>query len=169
MAKKRYSIFNKGAGPLISVVLHIGLIMFLVKVLVFRTPEKEEVIDVRVIEEPVREPNEEADRREDVQEPEAADAVETAEEPMVDLPEDTLLQESLIDPELDLSGLDSVADVESPLVMKGLMVGRTEAGRRKLLRLRVSAATCGSPTLMSSRNRHPRPCWSSTSSISCVI
>uniref|UniRef100_UPI00356ACB3E prenyltransferase/squalene oxidase repeat-containing protein n=1 Tax=Pontiella sp. TaxID=2837462 RepID=UPI00356ACB3E len=59
---------------------------------------------------------------------------EAPEEPADELPPDDLMQDSMMESELDLSGLDSVADIESPLVMKGLMVGRSSAGRQKLLR-----------------------------------
>lgn len=123
------------SGTLVSIVLHAVIFVVLLKVLVFRAPEQEHAIDVQVVEEQVRV----LDKVE--REPEKLEAMESEEEALEapeelaeELPPDELMQDSMLDSELDLSGLDSIAEIESPLVIKGLMVGRSEAGRKKLLR-----------------------------------
>ncbi len=121
------------SGPAISVLIHVVIFIVLLKVLVFRAPEEETVIDVQVVEEPVRELDEVEREREKVERVES-ESLEAPEELSEELPPENLMQDSMLDSELDLSGLDSVANYESPLVMKGLMVGRSERGRNKLLR-----------------------------------
>lgn len=120
------------SGALVSVILHVGLIVLLIKVLVFRAPEEERAIDVRVVEEQVRELDEAEEKPSE--ENTAEESLEAPEELAEELPEDSLMQDSMLESELDLSGLDSVAKIESPLIMKGLMVGRSQAGRQKLLK-----------------------------------
>ncbi len=135
MNRLRYKKFGRIriSGALVSVVLHGCIFVVLVKVLVFRAPKEERAIDVRVVEEQVRELDE-VEKPEEPSEQTAEDALEAPENPADELPPDDLMQDSMLESEVDLSGLDAVADIESPLVMKGLMVGRSEAGRKKLLR-----------------------------------
>jgi hypothetical protein len=123
-------LFSRGTGPVVSVVVHVMVFVVLVKVLVFRAPEKELAIDVQVVEEQVRELDKIEKSPEPVEQAES-DALEAPEEM---LPPDELPQDSMLASELDLSGLDSVAEIESPLVIKGLMAGRSETGRKELLR-----------------------------------
>lgn len=135
MSQFSNNLFNKISGPAISIIVHVVIIIVLLKVLVFRAPEKENAIDVQVVEEQIRELDEierEPEKKENADSPE--ESLEAPEELADELPEDNLMQDSMLESELDLSGLDSVANVESPLVMKGLMVGRSASGRRKLLR-----------------------------------
>lgn len=120
-------------GPAISIVAHAVIVFVLVKVLVFRAPQKEQTIDVRVVEDQARE-LEQVEKREEPKEVAESDMLEAPKEVSEVLPADDFLQDTMMESELDLSGLDSVAEVESPLVLKGLMVGRSEAGRKKLLR-----------------------------------
>lgn len=128
------SILNKGAGPVLSVVLHVAIFAVLIKVLVFHGPEEERTIDVQVVENQVRE-LEKVERELDEVEPiESEDALEAPEDLASELPQDDLMMDSMLESTLDLSGLDSVAEIESPLVMTGLMVGRSDSGRKKLLR-----------------------------------
>lgn len=123
------------SGTLVSIVLHVVIVVVLLKVLVFRAPEEERAIDVRVVEEQVRELDEVEREPEKLEAMESEeDALEAPEELAEELPPDELMQDSMLDSELDLSGLDSIAEVESPLVLKGLMAGRSEAGRKKMLR-----------------------------------
>jgi hypothetical protein len=133
MSTNSNSLISRIPGPTISVVVHVVILFVLLKVLVFRAPEQESAIDVRVVEEQVKELDEV------VRELDAVEAVEEEslappEELVAELPPDEFMQDSMLESELDLSGLDSVADVESPLMMKGLMAGRSEGGRRKMLR-----------------------------------
>lgn len=120
-------------GTLISLLLHVGIIILLVKVLIFRAPEDEQAIDVRIVEQQVRELDE-VEEEQPAEEQSAEESLEAPDELSDAIPDDSLLQDSMLESELDLSGLDSVSDIESPLVMKGLMVGRSNAGRKKLLR-----------------------------------
>ncbi|MDZ8117974.1 prenyltransferase/squalene oxidase repeat-containing protein [Pontiella agarivorans] len=119
------------SGALISFVLHAGIILLLVKVLVFRAPKEERAIDVRVVEHHIQE-QEHVEKEKPVEEQPAGE--ESMEAPAEVLPEETWTQDSMLESELDLSGLDAVANLESPLVLKGLMVGRSETARRKMLR-----------------------------------
>lgn len=114
-------------------VLHVGIIMLLVKVLVFRAPEEERAIDVRVVEEQVRELDE-VEKQEETEASESGEEIDAPEELAEELPDDELMQDAMLESELDITGLDAVANIESPLVMKGLMVGRSSAGRKKLLK-----------------------------------
>jgi hypothetical protein len=127
------SLISRVSGPVVSVVVHVGIVILLLKVLVFRAPEKETAIDVQVVEEQIRELDQ-IEEQKPQEEQTAEESLEAPDELAEELPPDNLMQDSLLESELDLSGLDSVADIESPLVMKGLMVGRSEAGRKKLLR-----------------------------------
>jgi len=126
------SLMGRMSGPVGSVLLHVAVAFMLLKMLVFRAPKQETAIDVRVVEEQVK-PLENAEP-EKAEEQEATELLEAPTELVDSLPPDALSQDSMLESELDLSGLDSVAEVESPLVMKGLMAGRSEAGRKKLLR-----------------------------------
>lgn len=133
MKSSKNNFVSRISGPFISVLVHVGIVIVLLKVLVFRAPEKETAIDVQVVEEQIRdletvEPEKESVAESDTESPEAPE--DLAEE----LLPDNLMPDSMMESELDLSGLDSVANIESPLVMKGLMVGRSESGRKKLLR-----------------------------------
>lgn len=125
---------NKLSGPAISIIVHVAIVFVLLKVLVFHTPEKETAIDIQVVEEQIRELVEKELEPEKEESIDSDEALEAPDELADELPPDELMQDSMIQSELDLSGLDSVADIESPLVMKGLMVGRSEKGRKKLLR-----------------------------------
>jgi hypothetical protein len=128
------SILSRGAGPFISVVVHVIIFVVLLKVLVFRAPKEERVIDVQVVEEQLRELDKIERETEKVEKLESEEeSLEAPEELADELPPDDLLQDSMLESELDLSGLDSVAEIESPLVIKGLMVGRSASGRKKLL------------------------------------
>jgi len=120
------------SGPVGSVLLHVAVAFVLLKMLVFRAPKQETAIDVRMVEEQVRSP--EKTESEKVEEQEVAESLEAPTELVDRLPPDSLAPDSMLESELDLSGLDSVAEAESPLVMKGLMAGRSESGRKKLLR-----------------------------------
>lgn len=116
-------------------VVHGIIFVVLLKVLVFHAPEEERAIDVQVVEEQVRELDKierEVEKAEEIETEE--ELLEAPEELADELPPDDGLQDSMLESELDLSGLDSVAEIESPLVIKGLMVGRSAAGRKKLLR-----------------------------------
>ncbi|MDF7808413.1 terpene cyclase/mutase family protein [Pontiellaceae bacterium B12219] len=133
MKSSSNNLISRVSGPAVSVVVHVGIVILLLKVLVFRTPEKETAIDVQVVEEQIRELDK-VEEQEPQQEQTAEEALEAPNELADELPADNLLPDSMLDSELDLSGLDAVANIESPLVMKGLMVGRSESGRKKLLR-----------------------------------
>jgi hypothetical protein len=124
------SLIGRIGGPFISVAVHVAIFVVLVKVLVFRAPEKENAIDVQVVEAQVRE----LDKIEKAPEPVEQVESDALEAPAEVLPADELPQDSMLDSKLDLSGLDTVAEIESPLVIKGLMAGRSESGRKKLLR-----------------------------------
>jgi hypothetical protein len=135
MSKNGNNLISRVSGPAVSIVVHVVIFIVLLKVLVFRAPEKETAIDVQVVDEQVRELDEVERELENVEPIESeAEALEAPDELTDELPADNLMQDSMLDSELDLSGLDSVANIESPLVMKGLMVGRSVAGRKKLLR-----------------------------------
>jgi hypothetical protein len=133
MSKNGNNLISRVSGPAVSIVVHVVIFIVLLKVLVFRAPEKETAIDVQVVEQQVRELDK-VEEQEQQQEQTAEDALEAPDELAEELPPDNLMQDSMVDSALDLSGLDAVADIESPLVMKGLMVGRSESGRQKLLR-----------------------------------
>jgi hypothetical protein len=127
------SFFGRMSGPVGSVLLHVAVAFVLLKLLVFRAPRQpERAIDVQVVEEQVRPP--EKAEIEKAEELVAEEALEAPSELADRLPSDSLAPDSMLESELDLSGLDSVEEVESPLVMKGLMAGRSESGRKKLLR-----------------------------------
>ncbi len=128
MNSSNNNLLNKISGPTVSVVVHVAIIFVLLKVLVFHAPEKENVIDVQVVKERVLE----LDKPEP--EPEKAESVEVPDELMSKLPADELMPDSMLESELDLSGLDSIEQIESPLVLTGLMAGRSAGGRKKLLR-----------------------------------
>jgi hypothetical protein len=132
MSRNGNRLISRISGPFVSVVVHVVIFFVLMKLLIFRAPEKERVIDVQVVEEQVRELDEvkEVEKAEETE----MEALEPTEELAEVLPDDDLLPDSMLESELDLSGLDSVAEIESPLVMRGLMVGRSVAGRKKLLR-----------------------------------
>ena len=121
------------SGALVSVVLHTGIIFLLLKVLVFRTAKEDRAIEVRVVQEQILEPFEQ-EIQEETPKAEVSEVLETPDDLINELAHDALLQDSMVESELDLSGLDAVVDVESPLVLKGLMTGRSEAGRKKMLR-----------------------------------
>ena len=127
-------LFDKGAGPVISVVVHVGIVVFLLKVLVFRAPEESRSIDVQVVENQVRELEPVERELESVESVDAEDALDVPDDLVSELPSEDLLPDSMLESKLDLSGLDSVAQIESPLVMTGLMAGRSDSGRKKLLR-----------------------------------
>ena len=134
MKKSGNRLFSRLSGPAISVVVHVAIFVVLLRVLVFHAPEEVAVIDVTVVEEQIR-PLEEPDRQpEEKGSLESDDALEAPEDLAEELLPNDRMQDSMLDSELDLSGLDSVANIESPLVMKGLMVGRSVSGRKKLLR-----------------------------------
>ncbi len=124
---------GRAGGPVIAVVLHAIVIVVLLKVLVFRAPEQERTIDVQVVEEPVRRLDE-VERKPEKAAESAQETLESDTDLAEALKPDEVPQDSMLESTLDLTGLDSVAEVESPLVMKGLMAGRSEAGRKKLLR-----------------------------------
>lgn len=131
MNKIGNSIFGKISGPAGSVLLHVAIAFVLLKMLVFRAPEQERSIDVRVVKEQIRELDP-VERKLD--KAETAEALEAPTELANELPTDSFAQDSMLESELDLSALDAVAGMESPLVMKGLMAGRSVGGRNKLLR-----------------------------------
>lgn len=124
---------NKGAGPVLSVVVHVVIVIVLLKVLVFEGVKEERTIDVQVVENAVRELKKVERKTEPESLQKSEEVMEAPEDPLQALQEDSLM-DSMFESELDLSGLDSVAEIESPLVMTGLMVGRSDAGRKKLLR-----------------------------------
>ncbi|MEE9369684.1 MAG: prenyltransferase/squalene oxidase repeat-containing protein [Pontiella sp.] len=131
----RNNFIRKISGPAVSLVVHVVFVFVLLKVLVFRAPERENAIDVHVVEDQVRELDEvekELDQMEAIES--EMDSLEAPIDLANELPPDDLMQDSMLESELDLSGLDSIADTESPLVLTGLMVGRSAAGRKKLLR-----------------------------------
>ncbi|MEA2067960.1 MAG: prenyltransferase/squalene oxidase repeat-containing protein, partial [Verrucomicrobiota bacterium] len=135
MKKSGNSLISRVSGPAISVAVHVAIFVVLLKVLVFHAPEKENAIEVQVVEEQVRELDKvdrEPEKTEIIES--ETEALEAPEELAEKLAPDDLVQDLMLDSELDLDGLDSIAEAESPLVMKGLMVGRSEAGRKKLLR-----------------------------------
>ncbi len=122
-------------GPAVSIVAHVVLVVVLLKVLVFRAPKEERAIDVRVVEERIRKLDELEKAPPEAEPVETeSEALDAPDELADELPPDELNLDSMLESELDLSGLDSVAEIESPLVLKGLMVGRSAAGRKKLLR-----------------------------------
>ena len=119
-------------GPVGSVLLHVAVVFVLLKMLVFRAPRQESAIDVRVVEQQQARPPEKAEPEKQRQE-EAPPVEEPAD--LVDrLPQDALEQGSMLESKLDLGGLDAVAEVESPLVLTGVMAGRSAGGRGRLLR-----------------------------------
>ncbi|MEI6892742.1 MAG: prenyltransferase/squalene oxidase repeat-containing protein [Pontiella sp.] len=121
------------SGPVISVLIHGIIFGGLVKRLAFHVPEKETAIHVRVVKEQLRalDPIEQQAEPQDAVE---SDVLEAPEDWAEKLPDDGLMLDSMVESELDLRGLDSVAEMESPLILKGLMVGRSKRGRKKLLR-----------------------------------
>ncbi|VGO21781.1 prenyltransferase/squalene oxidase repeat-containing protein [Pontiella sulfatireligans] len=133
MSRNGNNLVGRIGGPAVSVAVHVAVFFVLLKVLVFRAPEQENAIDIQVVEEQVRELDEVEREQEQIEEVET-EALEAPEDLVEALEPDDLMQDSMLESELDLSGLDSVVEIESPLVMKGLMAGRSEAGRKKLLR-----------------------------------
>ena len=99
-------LLGRLGGPLISVILHIAIFVVLIKVLVFRAPEKEQAIDVQVVKDPVRElePVEQEKPPQDSAESESLDAPE---ELATELLEDPFRQDSMLESEIDLSGLET--------------------------------------------------------------
>ena len=51
-------LIDRIGGPTVSVLIHVIIFVVLLKVLVFRAPEKERAIEVQVLEEQVRKPEE---------------------------------------------------------------------------------------------------------------
>lgn len=129
------NLFSKGAGPIISVVVHIIIFAVLLKVLVFRAAVNEMTIDVRVVENQVRTLDHAVRELELVELQDDDVGVLEAPEELTDaLPLDDLMQNSMLESQLDLSGLDSLVEIKSPLVIKGVMIGRSATGRKTLLR-----------------------------------
>ena len=119
-------------GPTGSVILHVIIVIFLINlVLIPQRIEKAE-IEVLVIEpeeskleEFKKELEQLKDIEVDIKPPETAMTTEQPpdiEQPMANQPQD------------ELSALDITSDVQSPLIMKGLLAGRSAAGRASALR-----------------------------------
>jgi len=135
MGKGRENLISRLGGPVGSVLLHVLLFFFLFKVLIFEVPEKSVRIDVQVIEQQQKE-LEKITR--ELEEPEQvtteSEFLAPPEEQVETLPEDDWEEETIVDSEVDLSGLEVASNIESPLMMKGLLSGRSDAGRQNLLR-----------------------------------
>ncbi|MCF7848781.1 MAG: terpene cyclase/mutase family protein [Kiritimatiellales bacterium] len=135
MNRGNNSLIGKLGGPVGSVLLHVLLFFFLLKVLVFEAPDKSVKIDVQVVEQQQKE-LEEIDRKLEKLEKvkTEAEALAPPDEQMEEMPDDDWKEDSVLDSEVDLSGLDASSNIDSPLMMKGLLAGRSDAGRQSLLR-----------------------------------
>ncbi len=122
---------DKVTGPMGAVLLHVAIAFVLLNVLVFRAPKQEDAIDVRVVEPPARSPEKIEPKKKPLK---VEESLKAPAELSDCLQSDELEMDVMQESELDLSGLDAVAKVESPLTMTGLLVGRSVAGRKKMLR-----------------------------------
>ena len=119
-------------GPVGSVMLHVVLIAVLLKVLVFEGRKNESTVEVRVLNVPqkILEPV----QQEQLVEAESLSEDISRSQELEDFFPDEVLEEMQSDPLLEQEQLKLVSNIKSPLVMKGLMAGRSEKGRAKLLR-----------------------------------
>jgi hypothetical protein len=123
-------------GPTGSVILHILVVVALLKFIQYSAREQEPEIEVVIMEPTAVEVEEEPPELEPPEElPEIEDAVTPPDVPM-DLDQPPAVDSPAPpsdEPPLETAALDVVADVASPLVMKGLFAGRSAAGRAAAL------------------------------------
>lgn len=132
---KRDSWLRRIGGPVGSVLLHVGIFALLLKVLVFEMPEEESEVTVEVCDElgQQMESAVEDAAEENIDGDELSDLSE--EEPEEYLPEDALAPPDMAAEMKQLDTLDEVAKLDEDLpTMTGVMAGRSEVGRRKMLR-----------------------------------
>ncbi|QHI68926.1 prenyltransferase/squalene oxidase repeat-containing protein [Tichowtungia aerotolerans] len=116
-------IIDRLGGPVVSIAINALIVIVLINVVVFQTLETGREIEVQVLE--AEEPPELEQELEKLDELPPDENLMQVEEPetLPDSPPDSFANDSM-----DLAGL-AVSAVDSPLVMKGLFAGRTEAAR----------------------------------------
>lgn len=116
-------IIDRLGGPTISIGLHVIVVVVLVNVVVFQTLETGREVEVQVVEaEESPELEQELQKLDELPPDENLLVTETP-EALPDAPPDDFSTDSM-----DLTGL-AVSAADSPLVMKGLFAGRTDAAR----------------------------------------
>lgn len=121
-------MIDRLGGPTISIALHVVVIVVLVNVVVFQTLETGREVEVQVVEaEESPELEQELEKLDELPPNENLAQVETP-EALPDAPPDDFSSDSM-----DLAGL-AVSASDSPLVMKGLFAGRSEAARSDRLK-----------------------------------
>jgi len=120
-------------GPTGSVILHIIIVILLIEFMVFKVQEKQAEIEVFMMDpdaQDLEEFEKELELLEDI--PEVQDQISPDVNIEMEAPPDPTQFDSP-EPEMDLSALNIMDDVKSPLVMKGLFAGRSASGRAAML------------------------------------
>ncbi len=114
-------------GPTGSVILHVIIVIFLINLVIMPQKIERAEIEVQVIEpeeSKLEEFKKELEQLQDVE----VDIKPPEAEMVAEQPPD-MDQPTSATPQDELAALDITSDVQSPLIMKGLLAGRTAAGR----------------------------------------
>jgi len=121
-------IIDRFGGPAVSITIHVIVVVVLVNVVVFQALETSREIEVQVVEAEESPELEQELQKLDELPPDENLMVSDNPEALPDTPPDDFSADAL-----DLAGL-SVSAADSPLVMKGLFAGRTDAARADRLK-----------------------------------
>jgi len=120
-------------GPTGSIILHILLVILLLRLVMTPDKEKQTEIEVMVMEPDAKDLEEFKKELEQLQQPEVMDQI-VPPETLINVEQPPDIAPPQAQPDVDVTALDIKADVQSPLIMKGLFSGRSAAGRAASLK-----------------------------------
>lgn len=116
-------------GPTGSILIHAVIVVALVKLVFFETPSKDpevEVVMMEVEEANIEEIKKELEELRDVQ---VVDTIAPPDIAIEDVPPEDVEDFEATEPDVDFAALEMVDSIQSPLVIKGIYAGRSDAGR----------------------------------------
>lgn len=128
MPKPVRKIVDRFGGPAVSIAIHVIVVVVLVNVVVFQALETGREVEVQVVDAEESPELEQELQKLDELPPDENLLVTDEPEALPDAPPDDFSADSM-----DLAGL-AVSAADSPLVMKGLFAGRTDAARASQLK-----------------------------------
>lgn len=116
-------------GPTGSIVIHAVIVVAMIKLVFFETPKKDpevEVVMMEIEEANIEEIKKELKELEDIQ---VIDAIAPPDVTLDEIPPEDVEDFEAVDPDVDFAALEMVDSVQSPLTIKGIYAGRSDAGR----------------------------------------
>ena len=134
MNRRIRDVFGRVMGPAGSILIHVALVFALVHFVWFKTPDNDPEVEVVLMDLESADLEEVRQELSVTEEAEPAVVTELPDPPWVDeVPAGDLPEFEFPVPESDVAALDESESARSPLVLKGIYSGRTEAGRREAL------------------------------------